>query len=135
MAPEPCDGCGRRVSVAGGIANVWSFEGSHTDGLTLELADGSEHFLCFDCVDDLPEEPTAADVAGLPDRPPEESIGGDEPAEAGVAHVGAGIAIGGGVGAAVGVATGDLEPWLATGAAVGVGVALLVERLGERREQ
>lgn len=134
MAPEPCDGCGRRVSVAGGIANVWSFEGTHTDGLALELADGSEHFLCFDCVDDLPDEPTAGDVAALPDRPPGETVDGGHAEDTGVAHVGAGIAVGGGVGAAVGVATGDLEPWLATGAAVGVGVALLAERVGERRE-
>ena len=68
MAREPCDGCGRDVSIAGGIANLWSFGGDTTDGLTLELSDDSEHFLCYDCIERLPEdrEPTAADVDALP---------------------------------------------------------------------
>lgn len=67
MANRPCDGCGERVSIAGGIANLWSFDGDSTDGLTLELADGSEHFLCHDCMARLPDdrEPTAEDVADL----------------------------------------------------------------------
>ncbi|PSP26060.1 hypothetical protein BRC64_12510 [Halobacteriales archaeon QH_10_67_22] len=67
MANRPCDGCGERVSIAGGIANLWSFDGDSTDGLTLELADGSEHFLCYDCIERLPDdvEPTAEDVADL----------------------------------------------------------------------
>jgi hypothetical protein len=36
----------------------------------LELADGTEHFLCHDCIDDLPDdrEVTAADVEALPRR-------------------------------------------------------------------
>jgi hypothetical protein len=67
MTREPCDGCGRQLSIAGGIANLWSFGGDQTEGLTLELADGSEHFLCYDCIERLPDdrEPTAEDVAGL----------------------------------------------------------------------
>lgn len=65
MASEPCDACDRRVRIAGGIANLWSFEGDRTGGLTLTLPDGSEHFLCFDCVDRLPDEPTARDVTAL----------------------------------------------------------------------
>jgi len=65
MASEPCEGCGRSVPIAGGIANLWSFEGDQTEGLTLELADGSEHFLCYDCIDRLPEEPDRRDVAAL----------------------------------------------------------------------
>jgi len=65
MATEPCDGCGDDVSIAGGIANLWTHEADETGGLTLELVDGSEVFLCFDCVDRLPEEPTAEDVAAL----------------------------------------------------------------------
>lgn len=68
MAREPCDGCGRPVSIAGGIANLWSFEGDDTGGLTLELSDGTEHFLCYDCIGDLPDDPTREDVAALPDR-------------------------------------------------------------------
>ncbi len=62
-----CDACGREVPVAGGIADIWSFTGTETGGLTLELADGSEHFLCFSCIERLPDdqELTAEDVAGL----------------------------------------------------------------------
>jgi hypothetical protein len=65
MASEPCDGCGRSVRIAGGIANLWSFDGDRTEGLTLELADGSEHFLCYDCIERLPDDPTERDVAAL----------------------------------------------------------------------
>jgi len=65
MATDSCDACGEDVQIAGGIANLWSFEGDRTGGLTLELSDGSEFFLCFDCVERLPEDPTAEDVAAL----------------------------------------------------------------------
>jgi hypothetical protein len=65
VTTDPCDGCGREVRIAGGIANLWTLEGDSTGGLTLELADGSEHFLCFSCIERLPEEPTAADVDSL----------------------------------------------------------------------
>ena len=65
MARRRCDGCGERVAIAGGIANLWSFDTRRTGGLTLELSDDTEHFLCFDCVDDLPDDPTADDVASL----------------------------------------------------------------------
>jgi hypothetical protein len=67
MAQEPCDGCGRSVSIAGGVANLWSFGGDRTEGLMLELADGSDHLLCYDCIERLPDdrEPTTDDVAAL----------------------------------------------------------------------
>jgi len=67
MASQPCDGCGDSVKIAGGIANLWSFSGDTTGGMTLELTDGSEHFLCYDCMERLPDEhePTAEDVAAL----------------------------------------------------------------------
>lgn len=67
MAHEPCDGCGERVEVAGGIADVWSFGGDRAAGLALELADGSEWLLCSDCIDRLPDDrdATAADVDDL----------------------------------------------------------------------
>jgi hypothetical protein len=67
MARQPCDGCGDSVSIAGGIANIWTLEKDTTGGISLELADGSEHFLCFACVERLPDdrEPTAADVEAL----------------------------------------------------------------------
>jgi hypothetical protein len=68
---ESCDACGEEVPVAGGIANIWTRESVETGGLALELADGSEHFLCFACIEELPEdrEPTAADVAELGGEP------------------------------------------------------------------
>ncbi|MFT4923282.1 MAG: hypothetical protein ACI8XM_002508 [Haloarculaceae archaeon] len=68
MASQPCDGCGKRVSIAGGIANLWTLEKDSTGGIELELADGTEHFLCFECIDRLPDdrEVTAGDVAELP---------------------------------------------------------------------
>jgi hypothetical protein len=67
MSSDPCDGCGADVPVGGGGGNFWTFEAEATGGMTLELADGSEHFLCFDCIERLPDdrEVTAADVATL----------------------------------------------------------------------
>jgi hypothetical protein len=62
---EHCEACGTEVGVAGGIANFWTMEHTETGGLTLELADGTEHFLCFDCVEALPDDPTAEDVAAV----------------------------------------------------------------------
>ncbi|WP_254823627.1 DUF7561 family protein [Haloglomus halophilum] len=83
MTREPCDGCGRSVQIAGGIANLWSFGGDRTEGLTLELADGSEFLLCYDCIERLPDDHdvTAEDVAALPsheDRTSSGDDGGDE---------------------------------------------------------
>lgn len=68
MARESCDGCGKQVSIAGGIANLWTLESDDTGGIALELADGSDHFLCYECIEHLPEdrEATAEDVADLP---------------------------------------------------------------------
>jgi hypothetical protein len=65
VTTELCDGCGRSVSIAGGIANLWSFSGDETGGITLELSDGTEPFLCYDCIEQLPDDPTAADVRAL----------------------------------------------------------------------
>ncbi|ELY55927.1 DUF7561 family protein [Natronolimnohabitans innermongolicus] len=68
MANDSCDGCGRPISVAGGIANLWTFgqdDGSDGTAMTLELADGSDHLLCYPCIAALPDEPTAADVGRL----------------------------------------------------------------------
>ncbi|MFB6301392.1 MAG: hypothetical protein ABEH78_00810 [Haloferacaceae archaeon] len=66
MARQPCDGCDRTVPIAGGIAGMWS-DSETSGGIELELADGSEHFLCFDCIEQLPDdrEVTAGDVAEL----------------------------------------------------------------------
>lgn len=73
MASEECDACGGQVHIAGGIADLWSFSHEPTGGMTLDLPDGSEHFLCFGCLATLPSEPTAADVAAIerdPDADP-----------------------------------------------------------------
>ena len=67
MASDTCDGCGRDVPIAGGIANLWTLEKRSTGGLTLEFADGTEHFLCYRCIERIPDDPTEADVAALPD--------------------------------------------------------------------
>jgi hypothetical protein len=65
MATKSCDGCGRTVSIAGGIANLWSFQPDETEGLTLELADDTEAFVCFECIERLPDYPEATDIAAL----------------------------------------------------------------------
>ena len=56
MTKEPCDGCGIPVRIGGGIADFWTLETGSTEGITLELADGSEHFLCYDCIERLPHD-------------------------------------------------------------------------------
>lgn len=68
MATERCDGCGKRVRIAGGIGDFWSFSRGSTGGIELELADDSEFFLCFDCIDRLPQDRdvTREDVRKLP---------------------------------------------------------------------
>jgi hypothetical protein len=62
---DRCAGCGGEVSVAGGIGDLWSGGRSETGGMVLELRDGTEHRLCFTCIEALPDDPTAADVAAL----------------------------------------------------------------------
>lgn len=66
MAKRTCDGCDARVSVGGGAETLWT-TGESPGGMALTLADGTDHFLCFDCVEALPDDrdATAADVAGL----------------------------------------------------------------------
>ncbi|MEF8915671.1 DUF7561 family protein [Natronomonas sp.] len=65
MASEPCEGCGDDVAIGGGISGIWSSDPEGTGGMTLEFEDGSEFFLCFDCIEALPDEPGAEDVAAL----------------------------------------------------------------------
>lgn len=67
MASETCDGCGEQVAIAGGIASIWRSTQEPTGGMHLDLADGTEHFLCHACIDRLPEDRNvvAADVEAL----------------------------------------------------------------------
>jgi hypothetical protein len=67
MSRESCDGCGKNVTIGSALVNLWIFDQQSTDGIVLELADGTEHLLCHDCIDALPDdrEVTAEDVATL----------------------------------------------------------------------
>lgn len=65
MASEPCDGCGEDVHIAGGVADMWSFSQESTGGMILEFGDDTEHFLCYDCIERLPDHPDASDVEAL----------------------------------------------------------------------
>jgi hypothetical protein len=67
MTSEPCDGCGRSVRIAGGIGDFWSFATESSGGMTLELDDGGEFFLCHDCIARLPDDRvvTSEDVDAL----------------------------------------------------------------------
>lgn len=65
MSTEQCDACGAEVGVAGGISGMWNTSHEPSGGMTLDLDDGSEHFLCFDCIEQLPDHPTAEDVAAI----------------------------------------------------------------------
>ena len=68
MGKAFCDGCGRKVTVAGGVANLWTFgerDGSDGTALTLDLEDGTTHLLCYPCIEKLPDNPTEDDVEAL----------------------------------------------------------------------
>ncbi|MFC4540944.1 hypothetical protein ACFO5R_03245 [Halosolutus amylolyticus] len=68
MGQGTCDGCGRSVTAAGSVANLWTFgdrDGSEGTAMTLEFEDGSEHLLCYPCIEVLPDHPTATDVERL----------------------------------------------------------------------
>ena len=66
MSRDPCDACGTYVDIAGGIADLWTFADDEAGGMTLEFAaDGTDHFLCFDCIERLPDDPSAEDVAAI----------------------------------------------------------------------
>ena len=65
MATQPCDACEEDVPIAGGIADIWNTNPQPTGGMTLELEDGTEHFLCFACIEELPAEPSESDVEAL----------------------------------------------------------------------
>ncbi|GGL46411.1 DUF7561 family protein [Halocalculus aciditolerans] len=68
MSTRRCEGCGRRVHVAGGIGDFWDFgtlKKPDPGGLVLEFGDGSEFFLCTECIERLPEDADQSDVEAL----------------------------------------------------------------------
>ncbi|WIV66696.1 DUF7561 family protein [Natrialbaceae archaeon AArc-T1-2] len=74
MTKPSCDGCGRPVSVAGGVENLWTFgerDGSEGTAMILELADGTSYLLCFPCIESLPDDPSTEDVAALEQYEPD----------------------------------------------------------------
>ncbi len=68
MGKQACDGCGDAVRIGGGISDLWTLKPTPTGGMTLEFEDGTEHFLCMECIDELPDYPKAEDVAALEPR-------------------------------------------------------------------
>ncbi|NHN43377.1 hypothetical protein G9C85_17305 [Halorubellus sp. JP-L1] len=78
MTTDPCEGCGRRVRVAGGIGDMWNAPGP-SGGMTLEYDDGREEFLCFDCIEALPDDPNAVDVAAVDGDAADGDAAGEDP--------------------------------------------------------
>lgn len=125
MSKRTCDGCGRRVRIGGNRGNLWQFDTASPEGITLELTDGTEHFLCFACVDALPEEPTAAAVDSLPPR--EESTQSAAPL---ISPTGVTVGLVSAIVLALigGVVLDDLTTGLMVGGALGAVIGLLVDR-------
>lgn len=82
MSVQRCDGCGKRVRIGGGLGDFWTLERGSTGGLDLELADGSDIFLCFECIDRLPEDRDVKmeDVEALPSQEEREEEAADDTA-------------------------------------------------------
>lgn len=126
MTSDPCEGCGRDVKIAGGTENVWDLGSGQGGGMTLELDDDTEYFLCFACVESLPEDATSEDVAALEaydpdDQPQDDAVGG--------AAVPAGLTIGAVLGLAASPLIGDTMLSVSLGAGIGVLVGLAWPRI------
>ena len=65
MASDDCDACGDDVPIGGGISGFWSSNPESTGGMTLAFDDGSEYFLCVECLSTLPDDPDEDDVRDL----------------------------------------------------------------------
>lgn len=52
------------MRIAGGIGDMWNAPGP-SGGVTVTFEDGSERFLCFACVEVLPDDPDVSDVDDL----------------------------------------------------------------------
>lgn len=128
MGSETCDGCGRTINVSGGMSNLWTLERSQTTGMVLELDDETTYLLCFDCLEELPAEPTAADIEGLPSR---EQATATDPTNDRISAVLGGLIGGGIIGGLIGVVFSSPQLWMAIGLAVGVLGGLIVDRYRE----
>lgn len=116
MTSDPCEGCGRDVHIAGGSTNVWDIGGGQGGGMTLELDDDTEYFLCFECIETLPDDATREDVMALEPYDPEEetdSVVAD-------AAVPTGLTVGAVVGLAASPFFGDTM--LVVSAGMGIGI-------------
>lgn len=127
MASRTCEGCSRDVRIGGGMANLWTLEGGTTAGMTVELDDGTEYFLCFECVEALPNEPTNSDVDQLPERDQDTETADD----GGAKYVFLGLLLGAAFGIALGITFDDTGFWLSFGLAVGFAIGLIGGRLRE----
>ena len=65
MGADTCAACEEPVHIGGGIAGIWSFEQEPTGGMTLTFDDGTAYFVCFPCLDSLPDDPTRADLESI----------------------------------------------------------------------
>jgi len=133
VTTESCEACDRDVRIAGGVANLWTFESDRSGGMTLELEDGSEWFLCFECIEALPESATSADVTSLdsPTDRDDHQTGNNESEQHANSHgddpsVSAAFPTGLTVGAIVGVVLGAIAGEAELGAWSGAGVGALV---------
>jgi hypothetical protein len=117
------------------VANLWTLEGDRGEGLTLELEDGTEQFLCFECVEALPDSPTSDDVDRLesatdpgahPQKDPDETDRHDGPAARSNVSSAfpAGLTLGAILGLTVGTVVGELRAGAWAGAAIGMLVGL-----------
>ncbi len=128
MATKECAGCGRSVRIAGGAGTLWSFEDGGPEGMTLELTDGTEAFLCFACIEALPENPATADIAELPERDDDTAVD-----DGGSDAILVGLIVGGIVAALATLITGELGLWGSIGFAAGFGTVVAIGRIGEYR--
>ncbi len=128
MATKECVGCGRSVQIAGGVGTLWSFDGGGPEGMTLELSDGTEAFLCFACIETLPEDPTTADIADLPERD-----NGAVVDDGGSDIILAGLIVGGIVAGLATLVTGKVGVWGSVGFAAGFGTVIAIGRIKEYR--
>ncbi len=129
MASETCDGCGRDVNIGGGRGHIWAFDDTGLEGMTLELESGREVFLCFSCIEALPEEPTVEDIEALPERTSTEQTDAvDAPAGSANRLIG-GLLVGGIIGGAIGLTVGGADLWMPFGAGVGFLVGVIWNRV------